>query len=331
MKKIGVVLVLFLFLISLIVYINAQSDFDQFEDAVDKGIEDKVENLEGKIDEYTDQDKWEEKWDYLGKEWKNILLKNPVVFASDTFLKKISIVFEILLGESYSLSIGFFFLIFLWLYLLFNLSFLLKAFFSGGISWVMSFLILLLFARIGFFGKVIVVSKFLLFTLGEFISFLPLLFLVLFLIYSFLLYFFESFVRNVRAYYLRRMRHFRDVQRERDEAMLHSIVRIITGENRPLLSSSERKLLPAPKPKKLSSKNKKLLSYNTSSDTKKDSSAFKFSNINEALKKIGSAKTKKEAKSFYLRAAKQFHPDKGGSNGDMRELNVVYAPWRNKT
>src|SRR3989338_3842042 len=51
------------------------------------------------------QEKVEGKWDYLAREWKNIFLKNKFVSAIDSFFTKISIVFRILFGMEYSMSL----------------------------------------------------------------------------------------------------------------------------------------------------------------------------------------------------------------------------------
>ena len=51
---------------------------------------------------------------YLEKEWQNILLKNKVISAIDSFFRKITWVFRILFGEHYSLSFVLFIIIVLW-------------------------------------------------------------------------------------------------------------------------------------------------------------------------------------------------------------------------
>jgi hypothetical protein len=85
------------------------------EDSLDD-VEERMENLQDTIEEYSDKDAWEEKWDYLGNEWKNILLKNKVIFALDSFFTKISIVFHILFAQPYSMSLILLGIIFLWLF-----------------------------------------------------------------------------------------------------------------------------------------------------------------------------------------------------------------------
>lgn len=58
----------------------------------------------------------EAKWAYLGKEWKNMILGNPIVKAIDSFFTSINIVFLIVFGIDYSLSLVFLFTVILWLF-----------------------------------------------------------------------------------------------------------------------------------------------------------------------------------------------------------------------
>ena len=58
----------------------------------------------------------EAKWEYLGKEWKNVILGNPIMKAIDSFFTSISIVFLIIFGIDYSLSFTFLFTVILWIF-----------------------------------------------------------------------------------------------------------------------------------------------------------------------------------------------------------------------
>jgi hypothetical protein len=80
-----------------------------------------------------------EKWEYLGKEWKTILMRNVVVQTIDSFLQKIGFIFVVALGTSYSLSLAFFLTLFLWVYLfLVLLNILGNTIFSKWVSVVIS-------------------------------------------------------------------------------------------------------------------------------------------------------------------------------------------------
>ena len=63
-------------------FITIHADLEDTQENLDKSVEN-LENTKTNI---------ETKWDYLGKEWQNILLKNKIVSGFDGFFKKISIV-----------------------------------------------------------------------------------------------------------------------------------------------------------------------------------------------------------------------------------------------
>ena len=102
------------------------------------------------------QEKVEGKWDYLAMEWKNIFLKNKFVSAIDSFFTKISIVFRILFGMEYSMSLVLLIVIILWFYFLINLSQILKYFstFSGGTSYLMGLGLAVILAQTKLFEKI---------------------------------------------------------------------------------------------------------------------------------------------------------------------------------
>lgn len=118
MKKIGVLFIcLFLFLILIqSSNIPAQDIGESLEEGKEKLQEgvDKVEDIKEKLEEG--------KWDYLGKEWKEIFLTSKIVSSIDSFLTKINIVFVVLFGESYSLSLTLFLVISLWFFFFFKFS-----------------------------------------------------------------------------------------------------------------------------------------------------------------------------------------------------------------
>ena len=51
------------------------------------------------------KDKAEAKWDYLQKEWKSIILKNESFAKTDALFIKGNIIFLVLFGEGYSISL----------------------------------------------------------------------------------------------------------------------------------------------------------------------------------------------------------------------------------
>ena len=116
MKKIGVLFICVFLVLSFIQLFNAQDVFDgeDFEEKIEE-VEDTKEKIEEGIGDIK-----EGKWEYLGKEWKEILLKKKFVSTVDGFFTKISLVFKILFGEHYSLSFVLFFVVLLWAYFFFK-------------------------------------------------------------------------------------------------------------------------------------------------------------------------------------------------------------------
>ncbi len=135
-KKIYVVFILTLLLLPLILNFVASQNIstDIFGITPDSGV------------------KLTEKWDYLGKEWKNMLLANPIVKGIDSFFQKINFVFLFLFGIEYSLSLALFLTIFLWLYLFFTFfNILSNSLFSKGVSLIISLGFAILIAQIKLF------------------------------------------------------------------------------------------------------------------------------------------------------------------------------------
>ncbi|MFQ5530981.1 MAG: hypothetical protein ACE5ES_00030 [Candidatus Nanoarchaeia archaeon] len=94
--------------------ISAQVDLGGVGD-----IEGNLENIEDarqRIDDIQEPSYWDEKWDYLGNEWQKLLLKNDLIAAFDNLFKQISIVFRILFGVEYSMSIALLGIFVLWLF-----------------------------------------------------------------------------------------------------------------------------------------------------------------------------------------------------------------------
>ena len=82
-------------------------------------IEDSVEGLENnitKIKEFGEKDKW----DFIGSRWKEFLLKNKAIVGIDTFFTKINIVFVILFGMDWELSMQMFFAFLFWIFTFFS-------------------------------------------------------------------------------------------------------------------------------------------------------------------------------------------------------------------
>lgn len=80
---------------------------------IDKQIEGATENLEKNVTairEFVERDKLQ----FLGSQWKEFLLKNKFISGMDSFFTNINLVFVILFGMDWSLSLNMFFAFLFW-------------------------------------------------------------------------------------------------------------------------------------------------------------------------------------------------------------------------
>lgn len=128
------------------------------QDSLEENIE-KAEKVTDTIEKAQDVKYWEEKWDYLGNEWKKVFLKNPGVAFLDRTLTKISIFFDIIFGVPYALSLVFLSVLFLWIYFYFHISDLLSStgFFENGLSYLGGLAICVILAQFRFFEAIVLV------------------------------------------------------------------------------------------------------------------------------------------------------------------------------
>lgn len=87
---------------------------------VENRIDDTRDNLEGNITvvrEFTERDKW----NFIGEQWKEFLLKNKVIAGVDAAFTKVSIVFVVLFAKPWELSIEMLFVFMLWLFTVLSL------------------------------------------------------------------------------------------------------------------------------------------------------------------------------------------------------------------
>lgn len=144
MKKIILFSSICIFLILFLGIISSVEKLNEVKEAVDTKIE-SVEDVKESIEE--------KKWDYLSEQWDKILLKNKFVSGIDNFFKKINIVFIVLFGENYSLSLTLFFVIVLWLFFFINFNIIFRDYsiFSEGISLSLSFCLTIILAQFKFY------------------------------------------------------------------------------------------------------------------------------------------------------------------------------------
>lgn len=143
---------IFSFLIILVLLVSFT--FAQI-DNVEKQIEDAAEGLKGnvtKVRGFTETDKW----NFIGAQWKEFLLKNKAVAGVDSFFTKINIVFVIFLGMDWSISLELFFGFLFWIFTFFSINKYMSSIGKGGIGILYSIALLVLLAQINlfeYFGK----------------------------------------------------------------------------------------------------------------------------------------------------------------------------------
>ena len=229
-KKIGV---LFLFLILFGNFIFA-SNLDS--------VQEKVENAEEKFEtakEFTEEDKW----NYLGEQWKEIFLKNKFFSKIDDFCKEINPVFVIFLGENYEFSLTLFFVFIFWVFILLVVFFLIKDY-TGIIEkkWIcflIGIIVSSLIAQSGAYRQIAeILFKFLFFKGG----FFDYIFIFIFLVILFVVFdLFRGFGKKVKA----EREEIDEEQAKQDRFMLNRIVKIFTkslgSENKEVTYKLENK------------------------------------------------------------------------------------------
>ncbi len=125
--KLGIILVL-LILALILIHQFSKPTITPSPDSVPTSeleqTKEKIDNATKTIEELRE----EERQEYLLNQTRDMLLKNPVVKTLDSFFTKISIVFRVLFGEPYSLSLTLFILIIFYIWFTILMSELLGAF-----------------------------------------------------------------------------------------------------------------------------------------------------------------------------------------------------------
>jgi len=111
MRKVGAILILALFIIPFLLEITkAQEQVPGLPPYLGEDPEETIEGYKTKA---------ESTWEYLNREWKNILLKKKSIAAMDSYFKQHPKVFYIFLGEQYSFSLTIIVMMILWLIFLY--------------------------------------------------------------------------------------------------------------------------------------------------------------------------------------------------------------------
>jgi hypothetical protein len=107
-----------------------------------------------KIENFPDAAK--SRWEYLQLEWRNILLKNKIVSAIDSFFTRINIVFKIFFNMDWKFpSLLLFTVLILWTFFLLNFSYIIENFssFSTGVAYAISFILVIIITHLNFISK----------------------------------------------------------------------------------------------------------------------------------------------------------------------------------
>ena len=128
------------------------ADSNVYSDTGVPGVSNEDLDTLNKVTNLADSDNWES----LTQSWKQKLLEEEFISDADSFLKAIDIVFVVFIGDSYSLSLYFFFIFVLWFFFLFQLKriFELASIFSKTFSWIISFGLTIILAQLGFYGAI---------------------------------------------------------------------------------------------------------------------------------------------------------------------------------
>jgi len=103
-----------LFILAFLLFFNYASA--QLDSGIDEsGFEeeaDRILNATKPLREITQEGRWE----YLGEQWKELLLKNKAVSAVDAGFKRLNFLFFFFLGQDYELSLTLVFVFLLWVF-----------------------------------------------------------------------------------------------------------------------------------------------------------------------------------------------------------------------
>ena len=81
-----------------------------------------------------------QKWGEMLESWKQSFLQNPIIAGINSFFTSINILFLILFGTDYSMSLFMFFVIVFWIFFLVQIAGALRmtSIFSKGVSWIIA-------------------------------------------------------------------------------------------------------------------------------------------------------------------------------------------------
>ncbi len=280
MKRVGLVLLVFLILGG---FVSAQAPPDlPLDDEVFNNTEAFRERAD-RLGEFTE----EERWNYLGEEWKENFLKNDAVSKFDEGMRKINFLLFFLFGQDYDFSMIWLLAVLLWavFFSTFFDSIVVFSPFSKLTAFMSSFILTIIAGHLGVFR--VISDKLFAFVFyrhgiwGWIILGVSLLIVVFYLIFSYKLF------KRIKL-------HFKLKEREKKFQQMEK-----TAERGMQLFDTINEGIAEPEPSA-------------------------FSEINQAMSDLWSAVTFEEARSKYRRYSMKFHPDRGGSDKDMTNLNLSW-------
>ncbi|MEK6844374.1 MAG: hypothetical protein AABX83_03010 [Nanoarchaeota archaeon] len=167
---------------------------------------DKILNATRKLQGLNEQSKWE----YLGQQWKAVILKNKIIAFWDGFFRKINFIFFFVFGQNYDLSLTLLFAILLWVFFfgVFGKIFTSFSTFSQGVSYLVGFIFATILGHIKFYNFLSTfIFKVIFFKEG---IWRWIFLLIYFMLYFVILVFFEQVIWKIG-------RHFKKTQEEKDK------------------------------------------------------------------------------------------------------------------
>lgn len=127
-------------------------EIEKTQEDIDKAAKD----LEEGVNKFRDLQK-PDTWSFIFAQWKEVLLKNKLISGMDTLFTKINIVFLVLFGMNWGLTLQMFFAFLLWIILFFFLTkYISSVNNQGGLGILYSLMVVVLLAQINlfeYFGK----------------------------------------------------------------------------------------------------------------------------------------------------------------------------------
>lgn len=114
-----------------------------------EGDAEKILNATKTLRNFTEENRWE----YIGEQWKGLLLKNKGIATIDKAFRNLNFLFFFLFGENYDLSLTLLFAILLWIFFFAMFGKITSSFstFSEPVSYIVAFCMAVILAHLKFY------------------------------------------------------------------------------------------------------------------------------------------------------------------------------------